>query len=96
MSCIRIERAQNGYSVSATDPAIQKWNDAHPGKWKDCTREYVFDGEDALKDALEFIESIAEKALPVEPSAPDSFAEAFKKAAHQDEAELLDKDGGKK
>lgn len=93
MSCIRIHRAENGYSVCATDPVIIKWNEKNPGKWKDPEREYVFDGEKALADALEFVEKIAEKALPVEPAPPDTFADAFKEAAHQDEADLI---GGKK
>lgn len=79
MPCIRLERAENGYTVCATDPKIQADNDKPgPTNWRDPEREYVFT---TLKAALGFIEKIADKALPVEDSPPDPFASAFKDAA---------------
>ena len=36
-----------------------------------------------LKKALEFIEAIADKAMPKETSPPDSFAAAFKEASSE-------------
>ena len=66
--CIRLERAANGYTVSMRDPKIVAANASadirRSGSWKDPDMEYVFSGAKALKDALEFIEKNADKALP--------------------------------
>jgi hypothetical protein len=77
MCCIRIERASNGYVVHATDPKIAAENQKPNSKWKDSDREYVFK---ELGAALEFIEKIAEIALPLDPEPPDPFSKAFNAA----------------
>ena len=88
--CIRIERVENGYTVQATDPKIaadnQKSGPDH--KWRDPEREYVFK---TCKEACDFIERIADKAMPLDPAPPDSFASAFDAAIKYDKAD--DKDG---
>jgi hypothetical protein len=80
MACIRIERIQNGFTVSVTDPKIVAANEARSGKdvpsskWMDPCREYRFDNEAAV---VKFVEKVIVTALPAESTPPDSFAKAF-------------------
>lgn len=76
--CIRLNRAENGYTVCVRDPAIVLNNDKPNTPWRDPEREYVFE---SMKGALAFIEAIADKALPKNATPKDSFADAFDKAA---------------
>jgi len=73
MTSICIERIQNGFTVTATDPKIAAENEKS-SKWKDSRREYRFDSVAAV---CKFIEKIAEEALPVDPAPPDPFGKAF-------------------
>jgi hypothetical protein len=77
MCCIRIERAENGYTVSAIDPKIAAENDKPGSKWRDPNREYVFK---TIGEVMAFVEKIADIALPVETSSPDPFSKAFNAA----------------
>jgi hypothetical protein len=90
MACIRIERDQNGYSVTATDPKIAEANRKQSPStvWVDPEREYQFK---TCEDACEFVKTIAEKALPLDPPPPDPFAAAFKEATEEDTEEKEDK-----
>lgn len=74
MPCIRIERDQNGFTVSATDPKIAEENQKPNSKWRDTERRYNFAD---IAGAARFIERIAEKAMPLETTPPDPFAAAF-------------------
>lgn len=86
---IRIERIDNGYIVRATDPKIASENDKPgPRNWRDPDREYTFK---TCKEACDFIERIAEKAMPIDPAPPDPFASAFDAAIKADAAD--DNDG---
>lgn len=66
---IVIERNQNGFEVSVTDPKIVAANEARTGKgdmvapWKDPEVEYQFTTK---QQVLDFIEAAFEKALPEE------------------------------
>lgn len=85
--CIRIERVENGYTVCATDPKIAENNKKPNTPWRDAEREYVFK---TIGEAVTFISKIADKAMPLDPAPPDSFASAFDAAVASD-----DKDGDK-
>ena len=79
-SCIRIERERNGYSVNATDPAIQKANDARrnsdgPSEWRDPNVEFQFDTKEQV---LAFLEKAMDIALPA-----DEYSSAFDKLAKE-------------
>jgi hypothetical protein len=78
---IRINRAQNGYSVSITDPEIVKANDARDSKsdgcapWRSPDVTYVFA---TVEKAVDFIKENIEKAFP-----KDEFSSTFDKAAKE-------------
>lgn len=63
MCCIRLARAQNGYTVTVRDPKIAVENRKPNSKWTDPDREFVFED---LAGALRFIEKVADVALPEE------------------------------
>lgn len=77
---IRIERTQNGFLVSMTDPAIAKANDTRNkgsdgccSPWQDPNVKYSFEDKQGVVD---FITSNIDKALPV-----DEYSSTFDKAA---------------
>lgn len=81
-NCIRIERERNGYSVKATDPAIEKANRERsfnnydgPSEWKDPQVEFQFDTKEQV---LTFIEKAMDIALPA-----DEYSSAFDKLAKE-------------
>lgn len=80
-NCIRIERERNGYSVHATDPAIEKANrerdksDGPSAPWKDPHVEFSFDTKDQV---LKFVEKAMDIALPA-----DEYSSAFDKLAKE-------------
>ena len=65
--CVRIERAENGYTVTMTDPAIVKKNAQREVKsdyrapYISPQKEYVFAD---LKACMAFLEKNLDKALP--------------------------------
>lgn len=61
MGCIRIEREGSGFSVSATDPEIEKANQKSKGEWQDPCVEYMFETKDQV---LAFVEKAIDIALP--------------------------------
>lgn len=67
MACIRIERATNGFTVAMTDPKIEAANNnaeiKRNGKWKNPTKEYVFETWAAT---IAFVTKNGEKALPAD------------------------------
>jgi hypothetical protein len=83
--CIKLEKAANGYTVCACDPKIVEANRKRDMKgtydtpYKDPRREYVFK---TLKEAVAFIEKIADKALP-----GDDYESAFDAAIEDDDEE---------
>lgn len=80
-NCIRIERERNGFSVKATDPAIEKANRERDGKdgpsapWKDPQVEFAFDTKEQV---LTFVEKAMDIALPA-----DEYSSAFDKLAKE-------------
>lgn len=87
MPCIRIERVQNGYEVSAIDPKVRAENDKPNSKWIDPERQYVFK---TIQEVNAFVEKIEKIALPLVPNPPDSFAAAFDQAVADDDDEEED------
>ncbi len=83
MACIRIERAQNGYTVTVRDPKIAAENDKPNTKWQDADREFVFDD---LAKAQRFVEKVADIALPKEQHT-SSFDKAFADATAETDKE---------
>ena len=83
MGCIRIERAQNGYTVTVRDPKIVADNDKPNAKWQDADREFVFDD---LDKAQRFVEKVADIALPKEQHT-SSFDKAFADATAETDKE---------
>lgn len=76
MGCIRIERERGGYSVSATDPEIQKKNQSSKGDdWTDPNAEYQFETKEQV---LAFLEKAIDIALP-----EDDYSSAFDKLAKE-------------
>jgi hypothetical protein len=81
-NCIRIERERNGFSVSASDPAIVEANNKRNGKgydgpseWKDPNVEFQFDTK---AQVLAFLEKAMDIALPA-----DEYSSAFDKLAKE-------------
>lgn len=78
---IRIERERTGYSVRATDPAIEKANQARNHKsdecapWKDPSVEFTFETKEAT---LKFLDKAMDIALPA-----DEYSSAFDKIAKE-------------
>jgi hypothetical protein len=79
VSSLRIERAANGYVVTARDPKIEKANQSenHKGPWRDPEREFIFD---TLDKTLAWVKANIDKALP-----DDDYSSAFDDAAMEDE-----------
>ena len=82
MGCIRIERERGGFSVSVTDPEIQKRNDARNGKdydgpseWTGPNVEYPFETNEQV---LTFLTKAIDIALPA-----DDYSSAFDKIAKE-------------
>lgn len=79
MPCVRIERAANGYTVSADDPKIvaaNKKRDNSKGPYEpyqDPSKEYVFK---TMKEVTTFLEKNLDKALPA-----DEYSSSFDLAA---------------
>lgn len=78
--CIRIERERTSFSVTVTDPEIQKKNDASrnkdgPGDWTDPQVEYTFETKQAV---LTFLDKAMDIALP-----EDDYSSAFDKLAKE-------------
>lgn len=80
-NCIRIERERNGFSVSATDPAIAAENDKRceggstSQPWKDPSVEFQFDTKEQV---LAFLTKAMDIALPA-----DEYSSAFDKLAKE-------------
>lgn len=81
-NCIRIERERNGFSVRATDPAIQKANAERRdtkgdtvGEWKDPDVEFSFETKEQV---IKFVTSAIDIALPA-----DEYSTAFDKLAKE-------------
>lgn len=70
---IRINRAQNGYTISMTDPKIVAENDKGKGSYKDPNVTFICTDIDK---GLEFIKANLETAFPA-----DEFDSTFDKAA---------------
>ena len=69
---IVIEKAENGFEVSMTDPKIEKANQqAKGGMWRDPMREYVFT---KAADVVKFVTANIDKLTTDEYG--DAFAEA--------------------
>lgn len=76
MSCIRIEREANGYTVSVTDPKIVSQNSKRDnnGKgpytpYKDPQKTYIFKN---VKEVTDFVTKNIDAALPA-----DDYSSAF-------------------
>ncbi len=81
-NCIRIERERTGYTVHATDPAIEKQNQERDESknrtyipWKDPQVEFKFDTKEQV---LKFVERAMDIALPA-----DTYSSAFDKIAKE-------------
>lgn len=79
-NCIRIERERSGFSVHATDPAVEEANRKRresdgPSEWKDPNVEFSFDTKEQV---LAFVEKAMDIALPV-----DEYSSAFDKLAKE-------------
>jgi hypothetical protein len=78
---IRIERTQNGYLVSMTDPELVKQNDKRDkggdccAPWQDPQVKYSFEDKQGV---IDFITANIDKALPV-----DEYSSTFDKAAKE-------------
>lgn len=79
---IRIERERNGFSVSATDPAIQKQNEVRDksgdgpcAPWKDPNVEFQFDTK---AQVMAFLDKAMDVALPA-----DEYSSTFDKLAKE-------------
>lgn len=77
---IRINRLQNGWTVSITDPKIVEENDKRDSKggcstWRDPSVTYTFDD---INKGIDFIKENIEKAFP-----KDEFSSTFDKAAKE-------------
>ena len=83
MSCVRIERIQNGYTVAMDDPEIVKANRApsKPGgaykPYRDPRKEYAFTD---VAGVMGFLEKNLDKALPV-----DDYSSSFDTAVAEDD-----------
>lgn len=80
--CIRISRERGGFTVSVTDPEIQKKNQARDSKsdgpsepWQDPCVDYSFDTKEQVVD---FITNAIDIALP-----PETFSSAFDRIAKE-------------
>lgn len=79
--CIRIERERSSFSVTVTDPAISKQNEARDsGKgpsspWQDPQVEYTFDTKEKV---MAFLDKAMDIALP-----EDTYTSAFDKLAEE-------------
>lgn len=80
-NCIRIERERSGFSVHATDPAIEKANRERDRKsdtvsdWKDPSVEFTFETKEQV---LAFVDKAMDIALPA-----DAFSTAFDRIAKE-------------
>lgn len=80
-NCIRIERERNGFSVSASDPAIiaenekRREGDGPCPPWKDPNVEFQFDTKEQV---LAFLTKAMDIALPT-----DEYSSAFDKLAKE-------------
>lgn len=79
---IRIERERNGFSVSASDPAIVEANNKRdtkgysgPSEWKDPNVEFQFDTKEQV---LAFLTKAMDIALPA-----DEYTSAFDNLAKE-------------
>lgn len=82
---IRIERERGGFTVRATDPAIEASNKARnktdssdccaPSEWKDPQVEYKFDTKDQV---MKFLDGAIDIALP-----QDTYTSTFDKLAKE-------------
>ena len=82
-SILRIEKLENGYTVSISDPKIQEKNRTSKGPWQDPEKEYAF------KDAKEVADFVAKNLDSLEPPMSDEevYKEAFGDAAKGDDDE---------
>lgn len=81
MNSIRIERAQNGFTVCMDDPAIVARNQKSDGPWTDPEVEFVFDDE---AEVIAFITKNLDKIIPAKK---DDFASSFDDAVAESEEE---------
>jgi len=81
MNSIRIERAQNGFTVCMDDPAIVAKNQKSDGPWLDPEVAFVFD------DAAEVIAFITKNLTKIIPAKKDDFASSFDAAVQESEEE---------
>jgi hypothetical protein len=78
---IRIERERNGFSVKATDPAIEAENQKRNkdsdscAPWKDPQVEFSFDTKEQV---MAFVDKAIDVALPA-----DEYSSAFDKLAKE-------------
>ena len=83
MSCVRIERIQNGYTVAMDDPEIIKANRApsksggNPQPYRDPRKEYAFTD---VAGVMGFLEKNLDKALPT-----DDYSSSFDTAVAEDD-----------
>jgi hypothetical protein len=81
MNSIRIERAQNGFTVCMDDPAIVAKNQKSDGPYVDPEVEFVFDDE---AEVIAFITKNLDKIIPAKK---DDFASSFDDAVEESEEE---------
>jgi hypothetical protein len=81
MNSIRIERAQNGFTVCMDDPAIVAKNNKSDGPWLDPEVEFVFDDE---AEVIAFITKNLDKIIPTKK---DDFASSFDAAVEESDEE---------
>lgn len=85
MSSIRIERAQNGFTVCMDDPKIAAKNQKSDGPWVDPEVEFVFDDE---AEVIAFITKNLDKIIPAKKNDfASSFDAAVKESAAEEKAE---------
>lgn len=77
MNSIRIERAQNGFTVCMEDPAIVARNQKSDGPYVDPEVEFVFD------DEAEVIAFITKNLNKIIPAKKDDFASSFDAAVEE-------------
>ncbi len=73
--CIRIERERGAYTIRATDPAIQKANQAKDSVWTEPEVKYSFETKEQV---LAFLDKAMDIALP-----KDEYTSAFDKIAKE-------------
>ena len=84
MNSIRIERAQNGFTVCMDDPAIVAENQKGDGPYRDPEVEFVFDDE---AEVIAFITKNLSKIIPEKGDYASSFDDAVEESDEEEKAE---------